>query len=125
MQAMSTPVLSPPVRTFKILPIKERIKRVVLLGPCHRVPVGGLALCSADYYETPLGRVPLDKALSKVVAKMPQVFTFDDTHLQEHSLEVHVPFLQSILNDFTLLPLVVGQASAKEVAEVLDTVWGK
>jgi AmmeMemoRadiSam system protein B/AmmeMemoRadiSam system protein A len=109
---------------IKLLPIKEQIKRVILLGPAHRVPVGGLALCSADYYETPLGRVPLDKALSKKISKLPQVFTFDDTHLQEHSLEVHVPFLQTILNDFTLLPLVVGQASAREVAEVLESVWG-
>lgn len=110
---------------IKLLPIKDKIKRVVLLGPCHRVPVGGLALCSADFYETPLGRVPLDKDLSDKVSKLPQVFTFDDTHLQEHSLEVHLPFLQSILPDFTLLPLVVGQVSAKEVAEVLETVWGE
>ncbi len=108
----------------KLLPLKDTIKRVVLLGPCHRVPVGGIALCSADYYETPLGRVPLDKDLSKRVSRLPQVFTFDDTHVEEHCLEVHLPFLQTILSDFTLLPLVVGQASAKEVAEVLETVWG-
>lgn len=108
----------------KLRPLKDIIKRVVLLGPCHRVPVGGLALCSSDFYETPLGRVPLDKELSRKISKMPQVFTFDDTHLEEHSLEVHLPFLQTVLNDFTLLPLVVGQASPKEVADVLEQVWG-
>ncbi|SCA57610.1 MEMO1 family protein MGMSR_4000 [Candidatus Terasakiella magnetica] len=109
---------------IKLLPLKDTIKRVVLLGPCHRVPVGGLALCSADYYETPLGRVPLDKTLTNKVAKLPQVFSFDPTHVEEHSLEVHLPFLQSIITEFTLLPLVVGQASPKEVADVLEAVWG-
>ncbi len=109
---------------IKLRPLRDIIKRVVLLGPCHRVPVGGLALCSADFYETPLGRIALDKELSQKIAKLPQVFTFDDTHLEEHSLEVHLPFLQTLLNDFTLLPLVVGQASPKEVADVLENVWG-
>jgi MEMO1 family protein len=108
----------------KLLPLKSTITRVVLLGPCHRVPVGGLALCSADFFETPLGRVTIDKELSAKVSKRPQVFTFDDTHVEEHSLEVHLPFLQTILNDFTLLPIVVGQASPQEVAEVLEDVWG-
>lgn len=108
----------------KLAPLKDTIKRVVLLGPCHRVPVGGLALCSADYYETPLGRVPLDKELARTINKMPQVFTFDATHIEEHSLEVHVPFLQMVLDDFTLLPIVVGQASPTEVSDVLERVWG-
>jgi len=109
---------------IKLLPHRDTIKRVVLLGPCHRVPVGGLALCSADYFETPLGRVPLDKDLSRKVEKLPQVFTFDSTHVEEHSLEIHLPFLQAILKDFTLLPIVVGQASPKEVADVLENIWG-
>ncbi|MDV7340206.1 AmmeMemoRadiSam system protein B [Terasakiella sp. A23] len=109
---------------IKLLPLKDTIKRVVLLGPCHRVPVGGLALSTADYYETPLGRVPLDKELTQKLLKKPQVFSFDDTHTEEHSLEVHVPFLQKILSDFTLLPIVVGQASPEEVADALEAVWG-
>jgi MEMO1 family protein len=108
----------------KLHALKDIIKRVVLLGPCHRVPVGGLALCSAQYFETPLGRIPVDKELSKKIAKMPQVFTFDATHVEEHSLEVHLPFLQTVLSDFSLLPIVVGQASPKEVSDVLEQVWG-
>jgi AmmeMemoRadiSam system protein B/AmmeMemoRadiSam system protein A len=108
----------------RLLSMRDTIKHVVLLGPCHRVPVGGLALSSARFFETPLGRVPLDPVLHKKIADMAQVFTFDPTHHAEHSLEVHLPFLQSILNDFTLLPIVVGQASPKEVADVLDAVWG-
>jgi len=108
----------------KLRPLKDVIKRVVLLGPCHRVPVGGLALSSADFYETPLGRIPLDKELTHKIENMPQVFTFDATHLEEHSLEVHLPFLQTILRDFSLLPLVVGQASSKEISDVLNQIWG-
>ncbi|NVK17590.1 MAG: AmmeMemoRadiSam system protein B [Methylocystaceae bacterium] len=108
----------------RLKPLKNIIKRVILLGPCHRVPVGGLALCSAAFYETPLGRVPIDKELSQKLLKKPQVFTFDDTHIEEHSLEVHLPFLQRVLKDFTLLPIVVGQASPEEVADALETVWG-
>lgn len=109
---------------IRLKPLKDTIKRVILLGPCHRVPVGGLALCSAAYYETPLGRVPVDKELTHKLLKKPQVFTFDDTHLEEHSLEVHLPFLQRLLTDFTVLPIVVGQASPEEVADALEAVWG-
>lgn len=109
---------------YRLLAHRHTITRVVLLGPCHRVPIGGLALSSATYFETPLGRIKLDEDLRETVEKMPQVFTFDPTHQDEHSLEVHLPFLQSIIADFTLLPLVVGQASPGEVADVLDAVWG-
>ncbi|WP_419797358.1 MAG: AmmeMemoRadiSam system protein B [Terasakiella sp.] len=109
---------------YRLLAQRHTITRVVLLGPCHRVPVGGLALSSATYFETPFGRVKLDQDLREKVEKMPQIFTFDPTHQDEHSLEVHLPFLQAILADFTLLPLVVGQASPTEVADVLDAVWG-
>jgi len=108
----------------RLRPLHDVIKRVVLLGPCHRVPVGGLALCSADYFETPLGRIPVDRPLCAELEKLPQVFTFDHTHIDEHSLEVHLPFLQTILDDFSLVPLVVGQASSQEVADVLEQVWG-
>jgi MEMO1 family protein len=108
----------------RILPIAKTIRRVVLLGPCHRVPVRGLALSSADTFTTPLGRVPLDKDAMERIADMDQVSVFDDTHAQEHSLEVHLPFLQTILEDFTLIPIVVGQASPDEVADVLERLWG-
>jgi AmmeMemoRadiSam system protein B/AmmeMemoRadiSam system protein A len=107
-----------------LLPLRHKIKRVVILGPCHRVPVGGLALSGADYFETPLGRIAIDQELTQRISKMPQVFTFAETHLEEHSLEVHLPFLQTVLSDFTILPIVVGQASVREVADVLDLVWG-
>lgn len=105
-------------------PIAARIRRVVLLGPTHRVAVRGLALPDADAFDTPLGRVMLDAAGARSIAHLPQVGVSGQAHELEHSLEVQLPFLQTVLSDFTLLPLAVGMASAEEVAEVLETVWG-
>ncbi len=108
----------------QLIPAKDKIKRVVLLGPCHRVALSGLATSSADYFETPLGTIPIDRELSDKLVQLPQVQEFDLTHEQEHSLEVQLPFLQQTLGEFTLLPLVVGEASGAEVHEVLEAVWG-
>jgi AmmeMemoRadiSam system protein B len=104
--------------------VAARIRRVVLLGPTHRVAVRGLALPGADAFDTPLGRVMLDAEAARAIAHLPQVGISPQAHALEHSLEVQLPFLQSVLSDFTLLPLAVGMASAGEVAEVLETVWG-
>ncbi len=101
-----------------------RIERVVLLGPAHRYPVRGLALPAADAFASPLGEVPVDRELASAVAALPQVDVSEPAHAPEHSLEVELPFLQVLLGEFTLLPLVVGGASPEEVAEVLDLVWG-
>jgi MEMO1 family protein len=104
--------------------IAPRIRRVVLLGPTHRVAARGLALPDTDAFDTPLGRVPLDTEAMHTIARLPQVIVSGEAHEEEHSLEVQLPFLQSVLDDFTLLPLAVGMATAEEVAEVLDAVWG-
>lgn len=105
-------------------PIAARIRRVILLGPTHRVAVHGLALPGADAFDTPLGRITLDAAAARLVAHLPQVTVSAQAHALEHSLEVQLPFLQSVLPDFTLLPLAVGMATPEEVAEVLETLWG-
>ena len=104
--------------------IATRIQRVVLLGPTHRVAVNGLALPGSDVFETPLGRVLIDASAARAIDHLPQISINSQAHLMEHSLEVQLPFLQSILPDFTLLPLAVGTASSEEVAEVLDVLWG-
>ena len=104
--------------------VRDTIKRVVLLGPAHRVGFHGLALPSADRFATPLGEVPIDTKSVSDIAELPQVQVMDQAHAQEHSLEVHLPFLQELFAEFTLVPLVVGDASAAEVAEVLDKLWG-
>jgi len=105
-------------------PHSALIRRVVLLGPTHRVAVRGLALPATDSFETPLGRVMLDASAAAEIARLPQVTVSAEAHALEHSLEVQLPFLQSVLSDFKLLPLAVGMATAEEVAEVLETVWG-
>ncbi|MBU1225125.1 MAG: AmmeMemoRadiSam system protein B [Gammaproteobacteria bacterium] len=104
--------------------LRGRIRRVVLLGPTHRVYVRGLALPEAERFATPLGEVMLDQAGMQAIAGLPQVVRSAAAHQLEHSLEVQLPFLQQVLGDFTLLPLAVGEATAAEVAEVLETVWG-
>jgi AmmeMemoRadiSam system protein B/AmmeMemoRadiSam system protein A len=100
------------------------VKRVVLLGPCHRVAVRGLALPAVSAFETPLGRVEIDADAVAALKALPQVGVNAATHANEHSLEVQLPFLQQILREFELVPLVVGTAAAGEVAEVLDALWG-
>lgn len=107
-----------------LLANKERIIRVILLGPSHRVYLKGLALSSADYYETPLGKIEIDQSAYDSVRNLPQVSVTDAAHAQEHSLEVHLPFLQLVLDQFKLVPIVVGETSPEEVAEVLEVLWG-
>ena len=103
---------------------KNTIKRVILLGPVHLVPVRGLALPEVDAFTTPLGEIKLDKAAIATIAGMKQVVISYPAHAQEHSLEVQLPFLQTILDDFKLVPLAVGDATPAEVADVLDILWG-
>lgn len=107
-----------------LAPARATIKRVVLLGPTHRVAVRGLAVPSVARFSTPLGTVELDRDALARVREMPHVVVSDDAHALEHSLEVHLPFLQTVLADFKLLPLAVGAADAPQVAAVLDAVWG-
>lgn len=108
----------------RLLAAKNNINRVVLLGPSHRVPFLGMATSSAHVFATPLGHIPVDQEAVADIAGLPQVHCLDDAHAMEHSLEVQLPFLQSILDDFCLIPLVVGDARPQEVAEVLDRLWG-
>jgi len=100
------------------------IARVVLLGPAHRVAFRGLALPGVDAFETPLGVIPLDGDAIARIRPLPQVVDLPPAHAKEHSLEVHLPFLQCLLGDFTLVPLVVGDAGARDVAAVLEALWG-
>lgn len=100
------------------------IRRVVLMGPAHRVPVRGLALPDADLFSTPLGDILLDAEMMRSLHVLPQVHVDATAHQLEHSLEVHLPFLQTVLDSFTLVPLVVGDASADEVCGVIEQLWG-
>jgi AmmeMemoRadiSam system protein B/AmmeMemoRadiSam system protein A len=100
------------------------VRRVVLLGPVHRVPVRGLAAPSAHAFETPLGTIPIDHAALRTLQDLPQVVKSDPAHALEHSLEVQLPFLQTVLGEFTLVQLAVGLAGVADVAEVIERLWG-
>ena len=100
------------------------VRRVVLLGPSHRVGFKGLAVPSTEAYVNPLGPIPIDAQAIAQIAGFSQVRLLDEAHTQEHSLEVHLPFLQAVLGDFSLVPIVVGDAAADDVARVLDALWG-
>jgi AmmeMemoRadiSam system protein B len=106
----------------RLLPYRDRYKRVVLLGPCHRVACRNIAASGADVFRTPLGDVPLDKAAIAAL-DAGTVSVFEPAHEFEHSLEVHLPFLQVVLGRFALVPLVVGDASPDSVAETLEGLW--
>ena len=103
---------------------REQIRRVVLFGPTHRVPVRGLALPSARAFATPLGEVPVDLDAASAALGLPQVRESDAAHALEHSLEVQLPFLQAVLGAFEIVPFAVGDARPEEVAEVIDLLWG-
>lgn len=105
-------------------PARARITRVVLLGPTHRVAVRGLALPEADGFATPLGTVPVDRDAVTAIRQLPQVTVSSAAHTWEHSLEVHLPFLQTVLDEFKVVPLAVGYAEPEQVADVLDILWG-
>ncbi len=103
-----------------IRPYIGKICRVVLLGPTHRVAVRGLATSGASAFDTPLGRVPVEDLSDQEVSRLPQLVASPDAHAYEHSLEVHLPFLQTVLREFTFVPLAVGSAAPEEVSAVID-----
>src|SRR5918992_4482996 len=103
---------------------RGRVRRVVVLGPVHRVPVKGLAVPSAGAFATPLGVVRVDSEALREVRELPQVVESDPAHALEHSLEVQLPFLQKTLGEFALAPFAVGTASVQEVGEVIERLWG-
>jgi AmmeMemoRadiSam system protein B/AmmeMemoRadiSam system protein A len=108
----------------RLRPARGIVKRVVILGPCHRVPVHGLALPRAKAFDTPLGRIPLDEQTLASIRELPQVVESAATHAEEHALEVQLPFLQRVLGEFSLVPLVVGDVAPEKVADVLERLWG-
>ncbi|NIP95379.1 MAG: AmmeMemoRadiSam system protein B [Akkermansiaceae bacterium] len=111
----------------RLSPLRDKVTRVVLLGPSHFVGFSGLAVPAPEVttFTTPLGEVPLDRP---VIDDLLNTFSFvqarDDAHAREHSLEVQLPFLQETLDSFSLVPLVVGFASPDQTAVVLEHLWG-
>jgi AmmeMemoRadiSam system protein B len=108
----------------RVAPLRDVVRRVVVLAPAHRARVRALATTSADAFATPLGLVRVDDELRRRALALPSVVVDDLAHASEHAVEVQLPFLQAVLGDPTLLPLVVGDAGPDEVCAVLDAVWG-
>jgi AmmeMemoRadiSam system protein B/AmmeMemoRadiSam system protein A len=105
-------------------PIADRVTRVVLIGPAHRVAFRGVAVPGATHFFTPLGPVEVDRVACEALLQSSCVVRSDAAHAAEHALEVQLPFLQVVLERFTVVPLVVGDAAAQEVADALERVWG-
>ena len=102
----------------------DRINRVVIIGPSHRVAFSGLALSNAQSFITPLGFVAVDQNALTSIAHLDYVNYFEEAHANEHSLEVHLPFLQEMLDDFQIVPIVTGEATPEQVSLVIDSLWG-
>ncbi len=120
-------VYSGPVaaHVFRLLEAhRESVRRVVVIGPSHRVAFRGIAVPTVEAFRTPLGDVALDLAAIGAIAALPQVVAADSPHVWEHAIEVQLPFLQTVLGQFAVVPLVVGDASPRDVAEVLEALWG-
>jgi AmmeMemoRadiSam system protein B len=116
-------IYSGPVAGKAYAPLKayaDSFDRVVLFGPAHRVFVEGLALSSADVFETPLGDIPVDQSINQFLFHEWHLPFFDEAHREEHSLEVQLPFLQEVLGDFSIVPLLVGEVSPEQVAELIE-----
>jgi len=108
----------------KLAAARGKISRVVLIGPSHHVAFRGLAVDMSDAWETPCGTVALDTEAIARLRQLPLVGQLDAAHQREHALEVHVPFLQHVLGEFRLVPIVAGDAPPEIVAALFDAVWG-
>jgi len=102
----------------------EDISRVVLLGPSHRVLFTGLAASTSKAFLTPLGAIPVDRGAYEQVLNLPQVCRYEVPFEGEHCLEVQLPFLQLSLQEFHIVPFLVGTADTEEVAHVIARLWG-
>jgi len=108
--------------SFAALGQRRDISRILLLGPAHTVPLRGIAAPSWDGFATPLGVVAVDAQAREAVSALDQVIVDDVPHAREHALEVELPFLQVLYPDVPVLPLVVGETTPEEVAEVIEVV---
>jgi len=107
-----------------LVEVRETVSRVVLLGPAHRMALGGMAIPSATAFSTPLGEVSVDSEAFAIAREVPNVRVFDAPFDGEHSLEVQLPFLQVVLENFRVLPVLVGQTPPESVASLIEALWG-
>jgi AmmeMemoRadiSam system protein B len=108
----------------QLLSQRDIVTRIILIGPAHYESFAGLATTTAEAFATPLGLVPVERASMQILKEIPCVSVRDEAHAPEHSLEVHLPFLQIVLRQFAIVPLLTGDVSVDQLSLVLDKLWG-
>lgn len=104
---------------------RGEVTRAVIVGPTHRVAVRGVACCNASAFDTPLGAMTVDRdAEQYALDHAPAMIVNDDTHRQEHAVEVQLPFIRETLGNVEIVPLNAGDATPREVGDVLRALWG-
>lgn len=119
----SGPVAASAFAALRDLPQALRPQRVVVIGPAHHVAFAGIAAPNTAVFATPLGEMPVDREAIERIRALPQVLVSDEPHKPEHALEVELPFILTVLGPLPIVPLLVGQTSGQEVAEVLRQMW--
>jgi hypothetical protein len=108
----------------RLYPARKIIKRIIILGPCHRVAINGVALPSAKIFQTPIGDISVDTKTTDSIRNLDYVNIFNPTHIDDHSIETHLPFLQTVIKEFKIVPLIIGEVSADKIAGLLEILWG-
>lgn len=96
------------------------IKNVIVVGPAHFVNLKGAALPSHGYFSTPLGEIPVNQQLIDELKENPLFKINDQAFAKEHSVEVQLPFLQKMLKNFKVVPIVYGQVDPQQLAAALQ-----
>jgi AmmeMemoRadiSam system protein B/AmmeMemoRadiSam system protein A len=109
---------SGPVAAWTYAALKgHKYSRVVVIAPSHYVAFGFSSIYDGDAYETPLGTIPIDKEFARQLTKMSSTIRFSEQgHTPtsaggEHAIEVQLPWLQKVLGNFQLVPIVMGDQS--------------
>jgi len=103
-----------------IQPSASTIENVILIGPAHRAAVTTCVCPTARWFETPLGKIPIAQDILEPLVKQKLLYIDQHAHQFEHSLEVHLPFLQTLCSDFTLIPLLVGDCAAQNIVDIIS-----
>lgn len=104
--------------------LRDRIRRVVMLGPAHQAATRDFVIPAAQAFSTPLGEVPLNHADWLMLQARDDVRIDDALHCAEHGLEVQLPFLQTLFDSFSLVPVLAGDVSGESMAGLLEMLWG-
>ncbi len=101
----------------------QSIQRVIMLGPSHTADFTGASIPDVDAYETPLGKVLLDRSVCDALLASDSIQTVAEAHLEEHCLEIQLPFLQTVLPEAKIVPILIGaRFSAEDCVEIASRI---